>query len=221
MHSHRNAFTSFGAVIAFGFLTQLVVAQSTTPTPNRLSDKDLESVMSNLKADAKAFRPRFDSAIKKSSIRKTSQAKDAMNLASTFEKQTSTALNEFKKTKKGDSVPAMLSTAGQIEKVMTDLKLDPQTTGWDKIRTDLNQVSNAFGIAPATASGDQNTIPCVQAVGAGQSKKLVEECLQVSPATHPPCNSQNSCQLIIGEIKRSAHCCRRTSPVSARNINSP
>ena len=212
MHSHRNAFTSFGAVIAFGFLTQLVVAQSTTPTPNRLSDKDLESVMSNLKADSKAFRPRFDSAIKKSSIRKTSQAKDAMNLASTFEKQTSTALNEFKKTKKGDSVPAMLSTAGQIEKVMTDLKLDPQTTGWDKIRTDLNQVSNAFGIAPATASGDQNTIPCVQAVGAGQSKKLVEECLQVSPATHLPCNSQNSCQLIIGEIKRSCSILQKNQP---------
>jgi len=214
MHSNRNTLSSFGAVVAFGFLvlTQLVVAQSTTPTPNRLSDKDLESVMSNLKADSKAFRPRFDSAIKKSSIRKTSQAKDAMNLASTFEKQTSTALNEFKKTKKGDSVPAMLSTAGQIEKVMTDLKLDPQTTGWDKIRTDLNQVSNAFGIAPARASGDQNTIPCVQAVGAGQSKKLVEECLQVSPATHPPCNSQNSCQLIIGEIKRSCSMLQKNQP---------
>ena len=67
-----------------------------------------------------------------------------MNLAFTFEKQTSTALNEFKKTKKGDSVPAMLSTAGQIEKFMTDLKLDPQTTGWDTIRTDLNQVSTAL-----------------------------------------------------------------------------
>jgi len=212
MHSHRNAFTSFGAVIAFGFLTQLVVAQSTTPTPNRLSDKDLESVMSNLKADSKAFRPRFDSAIKKSSIRKTSQAKDAVNLASAFEKQTSAALNEFKKTRKGDSVLAMLSTAGQIEKFVTDLKLDPQTTGWDKIRTDLNQVSNAFGIAPATASGDQNTIPCVQAVGAGQSKKLVEECLQVSPATHPPCNSQNSCQLIIGEIKRSCSILQKNQP---------
>ena len=207
MHSHRNALTSFGTVIAFGFLviTQVVVAQSTTPTPNRLSDKDLESVMSNLKADAKAFRPRFDSAIKKSSIRKTSQAKDAMNLASMFEKQTSSALNEFKKTKKGDSVPAMLSTGGQIEKFMTDLKLDPQTTGWDKIRTDLNQVSNAYGIAPpaAAAGGGDSTIPCIQAVGAEHSKKLVDECLQVSPATHPPCNSQNSCQLIIDEIKRS------------------
>ena len=216
MHSIRNTLSCFGAVIAFGILviTQVVVAQSTTPTPNRLSDKDLESVMNNLKADAKAFRPRFDSAIKKSSIRKTSQAKDAMSLASTFQQQTSTLLNEFKKTRKGDSVPAMLSTAGQIEKIMTDLKLDPQTTGWDKIRTDLNQVSNAFGIAPppAAAAGDQNTIPCVQAVGAERSKKLVEECLQVSPATHPPCNSQNSCQLIIDEIKRSCSLLGQSKP---------
>jgi hypothetical protein len=127
--------SSFGSIIAVGVLvlTQVVVAQTTTPTPNRLSDKDLETVMSNLKTDAKLFRPRFDSAIKKSSIRKTSQSKDAMNLASTFDKQTSTVLNEFKKTRKGDSVPAMLSTAGQIEKITTDLKLDPQTTGWDKI----------------------------------------------------------------------------------------
>jgi hypothetical protein len=216
MQSNRNALTSFGTVIAFGFLviTQVVVAQSTTPTPNRLSDKDLESVMNNLKADAKAFRPRFDSVIKKSSIRKTSQAKDAMNLASMFEKQTSSALNEFKKTKKGDSVPAMLSTGGQIEKFMTDLKLDPQTTGWDKIRTDLNQVSNAYGIAPpvAAAGGGDSTIPCIQAVGSEHSKKLVDECLQVSPATHPPCNSQNSCQLIIDEIKRSCSLLGQSKP---------
>jgi hypothetical protein len=216
MHSHRNTLSSVGTVIAFSVLvfSHVVIAQSTTPTPNRLSDKDLETVMSNQKADAKAFRPRFDSAIKKSSIRKTSQAKDAMNLASTFEKQASSALNEFKKTKKGDSFPAMLTTASQIEKIMTDLKIDPQTTGWDKIRTDLNQVSNAFGTAPpaAAAGGRDSTIPCIQAVGVERAKKLVEECLQVSPATHPPCNSQNSCQLIIDEIKRSCSLLGQSKP---------
>ena len=108
----------------------------------------------------------------------------------------------------------MLSTGGQIEKFMTDLKLDPQTTGWDKIRTDLNQVSNAYGIAPpaAAAGGGDSTIPCIQAVGAERSKKLVEECLQVSPATHPPCNSQNSCQLIIDEIKRSCSLLGQSKP---------
>jgi len=77
-----NRSSSFVTVIAFGVLvlTQLVVAQSTSPTPNRLSDKDLETVMSNLKADAKAFRPRFDSAIKKSSIRNTSHCCERLSL---------------------------------------------------------------------------------------------------------------------------------------------
>jgi hypothetical protein len=110
----------------------------------------------------------------------------------------------------------MLTTASQIEKIMTDLKIDPQTTGWDKIRTDLNQVSNAFGIAQpaAAAGGGDSTIPCIQAVGVERAKKLVEECLQVSPATHPPCNSQNSCQLIIGEIKRSCSLLQKNQPSS-------
>src|SRR5580658_3184525 len=58
MHSHRNTLSSVGTVIAFSVLvsSHVVIAQSTTPTPNRLSDKDLETVMSNQKADAKAFR---------------------------------------------------------------------------------------------------------------------------------------------------------------------
>jgi len=114
MHSNQNTLSRSGTLITFGVLvlTQVVVAQSTTPTPNRLGDKDLETVMSNLKADAKAFRSRFDSAIKKSSIRKTSQAKDAVNLASTLEKQASSALNELKKTKKATlSLPCCVQLA--------------------------------------------------------------------------------------------------------------
>jgi hypothetical protein len=40
-----NRSSSFVTVIAFSVLvlTQLVVAQSTSPTPNRLSDKDLRN----------------------------------------------------------------------------------------------------------------------------------------------------------------------------------
>jgi hypothetical protein len=158
MHSHRNTLSSVGTVIAFSVLvfSHVVIAQSTTPTPNRLSDKDLETVMSNQKADAKAFRPRFDSAIKKSSIRKTSQAKDAMNLASTFEKQASSALNEFKKTKKGDSFPAMLTTASQIEKIMTDLKIDPQLpvgTRFEPISIKCRMPSESLSPRPQPAVG--------------------------------------------------------------------
>ena len=44
---------------------------------------------------------------------------------------------------------------------------------------------------------------CTQAVGAQRANQLVQQCTQVSPATHPPCNAQNTCKMITDEIKRS------------------
>lgn len=45
--------------------------------------------------------------------------------------------------------------------------------------------------------------PCRQAIGEAASAKLVRRCITVSPATHPPCNAANSCDLIQSEIDRS------------------
>lgn len=42
---------------------------------------------------------------------------------------------------------------------------------------------------------------CTAEVGAAKAKSLVAECIDISPATHPPCNAENACALIIGEIK--------------------
>lgn len=36
----------------------------------------------------------------------------------------------------------------------------------------------------------------------GDADLLVKQCTQVSPATHPPCNTSNPCSLIISEIRR-------------------
>jgi hypothetical protein len=65
---------------------RLAVAQG------RLSDKDLQRLMENLKDDAQPFQKSFAKALKKSTIRKTSQEEDAKTLADTFAKQTNTAL---------------------------------------------------------------------------------------------------------------------------------
>lgn len=46
-------------------------------------------------------------------------------------------------------------------------------------------------------------VPCREAIGAVASARLVERCIQVSPATRPPCNAANPCDLIQGEIDRS------------------
>jgi hypothetical protein len=52
----------------------------------RLSDKDVETQMKNLKEDSKKFRSSFNSAIGKSTVRKTSREKDAKALVERFGK---------------------------------------------------------------------------------------------------------------------------------------
>lgn len=53
---------------------------------------------------------------------------------------------------------------------------------------------------------------CEKAIGSKEAKKLVDQCLQVSPATHPPCNAANSCTLIKDEIQRGCDLIGRDAP---------
>lgn len=59
--------------------------------------------------------------------------------------------------------------------------------------------ASAPNAAPAAAA--DNT-PCRQTAGAAKAQQLVQQCTEVSPATHPPCNAQNACGLMIDEIRR-------------------
>jgi hypothetical protein len=43
---------------------------------------------------------------------------------------------------------------------------------------------------------------CRQSAGDQVSQQLVRQCLAVSPATHPPCNALNPCNMIVDEIRR-------------------
>jgi hypothetical protein len=54
----------------------------------------------------------------------------------------------------------------------------------------------------ATAIGTRAEPSCRSEVGARKADAYVRQCLDVSPATHPPCNATNSCALIISEIRR-------------------
>ena len=57
-----------------------------------------------------------------------------------------------------------------------------------------------FTIEKISGFGEKS---CAESAGKQKAKEMVNQCLQVSPATHPPCNAQNSCQLIEDEIRRS------------------
>ena len=54
--------------------------------------------------------------------------------------------------------------------------------------------------------------PCRETAGAEKSKTLVKQCLEVSPATHPPCNAANACSLIVDEITRGCAMIEKDAP---------
>jgi hypothetical protein len=197
--------------LGFGFLVLLAMVAVGRPAAaqGRLSDKDLQRLMQNLKDDAQPFRQRFANALKKSTIRKTSKEKDARMLADSFAKQANSALETFKHNQKGEQpVTELVHTAAQIDPLVYSLQLDSATTSqWERLRGELHQIAQAYGItepylAPQSTAAVSTKGTCLNAVGVERSRQLVNECLQVSPATHPPCNAQNACSMIVDEIKR-------------------
>ncbi len=185
----------------------------------RINDKDMEALISNLREDAKNFRSTFDPAVQKSAIRKTSQEKEARNLVDDFDKQTETLLKDFKKTHKGDSsVTSLVDSAGKIDRLVYQLSLGTRTTvAWESTRSALHQVAAAYGVqepylqSPASVS-DAPAGSCLSSVGKSEAQRLVDRCLKVSPATHPPCNAQNSCALITDEIRRGCEIIGASEP---------
>ena len=95
-----------------------------------------------------------------------------------------------------------------------DAAPQPQTAPQPKPKTEDAPVA-----APVMAEEPQATIPegpdmapepvpvsaqsCRDAIGSAAAARLVERCIRVSPATRPPCNAANPCDLIQGEIDRS------------------
>jgi uncharacterized protein YecT (DUF1311 family) len=73
----------------------------------------------------------------------------------------------------------------------------------DGLKRELDcPASDATCVPRAQASASAPAGTCSAAVGAAKAEEYVAQCQQVSPATHPPCNVANPCELIVDEIKR-------------------
>ena len=119
-----------------------------TQAQQRLSDKDVETLFNNLKSDANKFRSSFNSAVGKSTIRKTSQEKDAKNLVQQFKTECETTLNKFKRDRRVDTeLPALLNTGSQIDKLLMATPMGDQANAdWSKVRTELDGVARQFNM---------------------------------------------------------------------------
>lgn len=112
----------------------------------RMSDKDIEKMLDNLKSDTKKFKSTFNSAVGKSTIRDTSKEKDAKTLVDNFQKQSETALNSFKKDQKADTeISNLISSGGQINQLLETTPLGDQTNAaWSTVKTELSDISKQF-----------------------------------------------------------------------------
>jgi len=119
-----------------------------------VSDKDVEATMKNLKEDSKKFRKTFDSAVEKSTIRKTSQEKEAKTLSQQFEKQTEALLNQFKDKKKADAgLATVMSTSEQLQKTIDTAGISSQVSAdWSRVQTSLDTLAKEFNVTKAAAA---------------------------------------------------------------------
>jgi hypothetical protein len=129
------------------------VSSRAAQAQSRVSDKDVRAYMHNLNQDARALQPKFDAAVKKSSVRKTSQAKDARHTMANFVRQTRDLEKSFNKTKNGaNSLKDVMASAQQIDSLVNSLQLGPDVmTQWQKVRADLHQLANAYNVPDAMA----------------------------------------------------------------------
>lgn len=174
-----------------------VIGVAITSGAQQAADKDLERSIRSLEAGAKDFRPRFEQAVRKSKIANSSRGQKARRLIRSFEKQTQELRESYERTKKAGDLSSLFNTANQITGIVYRSRLGGHTEqDWQRLRAELTGVANAAGVTPPQGPS------CEQTIGLARAQELVKQCLQVSPATHPPCNVQNSCDLIIDEINR-------------------
>jgi len=134
-------FVALLSVLPFFFAAPLT-AQS------RLSDKDLEQRIKNMNDDVKKFRSTFNSSVSKTSIRKTTQEKEAKTLVGNFQLQSKSLYDKFKKSKKADPyLQSCLDSASQIDKLLQSTQFDSNTTSqWAKVQSQLKDIASAFHV---------------------------------------------------------------------------
>lgn len=59
--------------------------------------------------------------------------------------------------------------------------------------------------------------PCAAELGRPGAAALVDQCRQVSLATRPPCNAENSCRLVRDEIRRGCGLLGAEAPAFCRS----
>ena len=116
----------------------------------RVSDKDVEQLMKNLKDESEKFSDSFKKDLSKSTIRNTSAEKSAKQVAERFPKQVEGMLKQFKDKKKADAaIPAVYQSYNELDKLMGKISPTAKTTdSWSRVQQSLKQIAKAVNYTP-------------------------------------------------------------------------
>lgn len=64
------------------------------------------------------------------------------------------------------------------------------------------RIAELDAVEANTQSAQRRPESCRQSRGVAQAQVLVRQCIQVSPASRPPCHESNPCSMIVDEIER-------------------
>jgi hypothetical protein len=151
---------SLALILSFVSCSFWAVQSSPAQAQTRVNDRDMTAMMKNVHQDAKSFRPRFDDALRHSTIRKTSRAKDARDMAKAFVEETDTLVHRFKKDRNGEEqFRRVTDTARQMDAVVSSVDLGPGVSAqWQKIRTELHQIAVAYGFPDGFEQGGSGSM---------------------------------------------------------------
>ena len=139
-------------VMSIAMVATLLGLSGNAAAQGRVSDKDLEKLINNLKEDSKKFSESFKQDVSKSTIRKTSDEKTAKQAAERFPKQLEGLLNQFKSKKHPEaSLPVVNQTCNQLSEFMGKVSPSAKTSeSWNRVRQGMDQVNNAFNFNPTS-----------------------------------------------------------------------
>ena len=139
----------FSSLICALMLAGLSVAASAQDAPYRISDKEVQKVMKQLKKDTEKFRKSLDSSLDKSRLDGTNREDNINEFLEDYEKATERLYERFKDNKSvGTDVEAVLDGAARIDQFMT--RHSPTAKAerdWSAVRQDLRRLAEAYNVS--------------------------------------------------------------------------
>jgi flagellar motility protein MotE (MotC chaperone) len=138
----------FSGMVCALMLAALSVAAKAQDAPYRISDKEVQKVMKELKKDTEKFRKSLDSSLDRSRLDGTKREDNINEFMEGYEKATERLYDRFKDNKSvAADVEAVLDGAAQIDQFMRrHSPTGKAERDWSAVRQDLRRLAVAYNV---------------------------------------------------------------------------